>query len=142
MASTSIVPWTTRLLDELWQGFEPGTPRRARAGFDAPLDVHETEEAVVVSIDLPGVAREDVDIVAADDVLTIRGERRSRESGQANGRRWTERAHGHFERAVRLPERAVAAKATATFEQGVLTITVPKEPDPKATAHRIEVRAA
>jgi HSP20 family protein len=142
MASRSTVPWTTRLLDELWQGFEPVAPRRTRAAFEARMDVHEGDDAVVVCIDLPGVPREDVEIVAEDDVLTVRGERHSRESGRASGRRWTERAHGRFERAVRLPERAVAAKATATFEQGVLTITVPKEPDPKATAHRIEVRAA
>lgn len=142
MASTSIVPWTERLLDEFWRGFEPALPAPVRQGFSARLDVHDTDDAVVVTVDLPGLKREDFEIVAQEDILTIRGERRADASGTANGQRWTERSYGRFERSIRLPERAAVEKATADFQAGVLTVTVPKEPDPKAMAHRIEVRAA
>lgn len=142
MASTSIVPWTERLLDEFWHGFEPAVPAQVREGFSARLDVHDTDDAVVVTVDLPGLKREDFEIVAQEDILTIRGERRSDEQGEKNGRRWRERSYGRFERSIRLPERAAVEKATAEFQAGVLTVTVPKEADPRATPHRIEVRAA
>ena len=142
MTATSIIPWTERLLDEFWRGFE--SPRQAplREGFSARLDVHDTDDAVVVSVDLPGLKREDFEIVAQEDILTIRGERRAENEGERSGRRWNERSYGRFERSIRLPERAVVAQASATFENGVLTVTVPKQPDQKATPHRIDVRAA
>jgi len=142
MTATSIVPWTERLLDEFWRGVDPAVSARVREGFSAHLDVHDTDDSVVVSVDLPGLKRDDFEIVAHEDILTIRGERRSDDAGEKNGRRWTERSHGSFERSIRLPERAAIDKASADFENGVLTITVPKEPDPKATPRRIEVRAA
>jgi HSP20 family protein len=142
MTATSIVPWTERLLDEFWRGFEPTTSARVREGFSARLDVEDAEQSVVVKVDLPGLKREDFEIVAQDDILTVRGERRSDETHEKNGRRWTERSYGRFERSIRLPERAAVDQASAAFENGVLTITVPKQSDPKATPHRIEVRAA
>lgn len=142
MTATSIVPWTERLLDEFWRGVDTPALTRAREGFAARLDVHDADEAVTVTVDLPGLKREDFEIVAQDDVLTIRGERRAEESKTTNGRHWTERTYGRFERSIRLPDRAALDKATADFEHGVLTVTVPKEADPKATPRRIEVRAA
>lgn len=142
MTATSIVPWTERLLDEFWRGFDLGAPLRAPETFTARLDVQDTDQAVVVSVDLPGLKRDDFEIVAQDDILTIRGERRKEESKEENGRRWTERSYGRFERSIRLPDRAVVDKASAEFENGVLTIRIPKEADPKATPRRIEVRAA
>ena len=142
MTATSIIPWTERLLDEFWRGVDGPSTAAIREGFHARLDVHDANESVVVTVDLPGLKREDFEIVAHDDILTIRGERRSNTTSEKEGRRWTERAYGRFERSVRLPERAVVSKATAEFENGVLTVTVPKEADAKATPHRIEVRAA
>jgi len=142
MTATSIIPWTERLLDEFWRGLDSPGAARTREGFRAHLDVHDGNDSVVVTVDLPGLKREDFEIVAHDDILTVRGERRSDTTKEKDGRRWTERSHGRFERSVRLPERAVVSKATADFENGVLTVTVPKEADAKATPHRIEVRAA
>jgi len=142
MTATSIIPWTDRFLDEFWRGLDAPNVATVREGFQARLDVHDTDGSVVVTLDLPGLKREDFEIVAHDDILTVRGERRASATKEKDGRRWTERSHGRFERSVRLPERAVVAKATADFENGVLTVTIPKEPDPKATPHRIEVRAA
>lgn len=141
MTATSIIPWTERLLDEFWRGGDSAFPK-LREGFAAHLDVHDTDEAVVVTVDLPGLKREDFEIVTQDDILTIRGERHSDETRKEKGRQWTERAYGRFERSIRLPERAAVERATADFENGVLTVTVPKEADPKATPRRIEVRAA
>ena len=142
MTATSIVPWTDRLFDELWRGFDRGAPARVPEGFSARLDVHDDDQAVVVSVDLPGLKREDFEIVTHEDILTVRGERRTDESHEKNGRKWTERSYGRFERSIRLPDRAVVDKARADFKDGVLTITVPKEADPKATPRRIEVTAA
>jgi HSP20 family protein len=142
MTATSIVPWTERLLDEFWRGFDPAVPAPVREGFSARLDVHDDDDAVVVTVDLPGLKRDDFEIVAQEDILTIRGERRADESGEKNGRRWTERRYGRFERSIRLPERASVEKASADFKDGVLTITVPKEVDAKAKPHRIDVQAA
>jgi HSP20 family protein len=91
-----------------------------------PLDVVETENEFTVKASLPGLKPEDIHTSIVGDTLTIRGETRSDE--EKKGQNWVlrERRAGAFHRSVALHARVNADKATAHFEDGVLTLTLPK----------------
>ena len=90
-----------------------------------PLDVSETEDEYVVKASLPGVRPEDVQITVQGDTLTIRGETKAEEE---KGERWhlRERRFGAFERSVTLSSPVHSDKAEARYDDGVLTLTLPK----------------
>jgi len=160
MQVTHLIPWTRRnpyarrepsfpsvlgevdrLFGDLWQGVEHAPTRRAFA-FAPRLDVRETNEAITVKVDLPGVDQKDVEIVAHEGVLTIRGERQQEESSEEKGHTWSERAYGRFERTLTVPETADLTTANATYANGVLTITIPKTPESIDKPHTIPVQSA
>jgi len=91
-----------------------------------PLDVHETENEFVVKASLPGVKPEDVQITVHGDTVTIRGETKAEE--EKKGQTWhlRERRSGSFQRSVSLPTPIDSDKASARFDHGVLTLTLPK----------------
>ncbi len=96
-----------------------------------PLDIAETENEFVVKAALPGVRPEDVQITAHGDTLTIRGEIRSDEEKKGEQYHLRERRFGQFQRTVTLPTSISADKAQAHFEDGVLTMTLPKSEEAK-----------
>lgn len=119
----------TRELDQLFAPYgEAGT---SPAGFVPPLDLTETENAVQVKVDLPGLTREQIKLSLQDEILTISGERPidAVEAGTEYHRR--ERAQGRFERSVRLALPVDAAKVTASYKDGVLVVTLPKSQEAK-----------
>jgi len=91
-----------------------------------PVDMYQTKDDIVVKAILPGVRPNDVEISVTGDVLTIKGEM-NQESEQKE-RAWHIREHrqGSFERSLTLPLSTVPDKAKAEFENGILTITLPK----------------
>jgi HSP20 family protein len=108
--------------------------QRARPeAFRSPaVDIDETDDAYELSAEIPGVARDDLSIEIQEGVLTLRGEKRARhEPGKTRKAHWTERSYGPFARSFRLPVDAEVDKVKASFEQGVLEITVPKRPESK-----------
>ena len=109
-------------------------------GFAPALDVEETKDAFVIRADVPGVNKDDVKVSLADDLLTIRGERkRVREVGDENTQlRRVERAYGSFERRLAFDSPVRADKVKATYRDGVLEVTVPKADE--ARVHDIEVQ--
>jgi HSP20 family protein len=108
-------------------------------GFALALDVHETEEAYQISADVPGVNSENIDIRLQDDVLTISAENKS-ETEEKNGNALLkERRYGKFSRTLRFPVHVKNDAVEANFENGVLTVTVPKAEEVKP--RRIEVKA-
>ncbi len=96
-----------------------------------PLDVTETADEFVIKASVPGVKPEDVQITVQGDTLTIRGECRGEE--EKTGERWhlRERHFGSFQRSVSLPAPVDSDKAQASYEHGVLTLTLPKTEDAK-----------
>ncbi len=96
-----------------------------------PLDIAETENEFVVKAALPGARPEDVQITAHGNTLTIRGEIRSDEEKQGEQYHLRERRFGQFQRTVTLPTSISADKAQAHFEDGVLTLTLPKSEEAK-----------
>jgi HSP20 family protein len=96
-----------------------------------PLDVSETEDAYVVRTSLPGVSPEDVQITVQGNTLIIRGESKAEE--ERKGEQWhlRERRFGRFQRSVTLPAQVSADRAEAQYENGVLTLTLPKAEEAK-----------
>ena len=113
----------------LQESFVPPTAARTEQGtaaFKLPLDVSECENDFVVTASLPGIKPDDVQTTILGDTLTIRGE--SKAAAEHKGQNWLvrERRAGSFQRSVSLGTPINADKATAQFEDGVLTLTLPK----------------
>ncbi|KAG1330662.1 16.9 kDa class I heat shock protein 2 [Cocos nucifera] len=118
----------------------PGFVSETSAFANTRIDWKETPEAHVFKADLPGVKKEEVKVeVEEGRVLQISGER-SREKEDKNDK-WhrVERSSGKFLRRFRLPENAKADQVKATMENGVLTVTVPKEEVKKTEVKAIEI---
>lgn len=104
--------------------------------------MHETPEGVEVTAELPGVAEDDLTLDLHDDVLTIRGEKKDEkeEKDEKSGAIHRERTYGSFSRSLRLPFAPDPAKATASFDKGVLKISAPRPPEAQAKSSRIEIK--
>jgi HSP20 family protein len=100
-----------------------GAPLRR---YTPAMDLVDTGEAFVLKADLPGLSESDVSIEVDDNVLTISGERKSEHEDRKAGYYRVERSHGSFRRSLTLPDGVDPEAVTATFDKGVLTVTVPK----------------
>jgi len=101
-------------------------------GWSTPaIDMYQTDNDVVVKAALPGFKAEDVQINVTGDVLTIRGEMKHED--EQNDKAWHIREHrwGSFERSISLPTDVVSEKAQADFDNGILTVTLPKAEEVK-----------
>jgi HSP20 family protein len=105
-----------------------------------PLDVHQTADEIVVTAALPGMKAEDVDITISGQTLSIRGEFKSDENVSRDQYLYRERRYGTFHRQLQLPVRVQGDNATATFDDGVLTLHVPKAEEVKP--RQIAIKAA
>jgi HSP20 family protein len=91
-----------------------------------PLDMYETENDVVVKASAPGVKPEDIEVTVTGDLLTIKGEFKTEEKTEKRNFLRQERRYGSFCRQVGLPAGVDSSKAAASFENGILTLTLPK----------------
>lgn len=105
------------------------------------VDMKENEKAYIVTADVPGLERKNVEVDLRDNVLTIRGEKREERAEEEPGRRYAERYYGRFLRSIPFDVEVEPDKVEAELKNGVLTITVPKNPQAKARTKQIEVRA-
>ncbi len=98
------------------------------SGRVPPVDVHETEDALVITAEVPGMNREDIDISVSGDTVTISGRSGEETTEEDKNHHYhrRERYWGEFARTVQLPMGVDAAKSAAAFRNGVLTITMPK----------------
>ena len=104
-----------------------------------PIDMYQTNDEVVVKAVVPGFRPDQVQISITGDVLTIRGELKQEEEKKEKAWHLREHRLGSFERSVGLPVSVTSDKATAEFENGVLTITLPKAEEVKPKS--ISIRA-
>ena len=96
-------------------------------GWSAPaIDMYQTDDEVVVKASLPGIKSDEVQINITGDVLTLKGEVKHEEETGEKAWHLREQRWGSFQRSVALPTNVVADKAKAEFENGILTITLPK----------------
>ncbi|HJQ16395.1 MAG TPA: Hsp20/alpha crystallin family protein [Allosphingosinicella sp.] len=127
-----------RVFDDVFRGF--GLP--AFAGFDRAagwphVELGETDKELRITAELPGLDEKDVEITVEDGALTLRGEKRSEVEDKDRG--YSERSYGRFERRIGLPKDVDRDKATATFSNGVLTVTLPRTEAANENVRRISI---
>lgn len=115
--------WDVRRdLDRLFEGNEPnGSTLWAPA-----MDVIERENEIVCNVEIPGLNRDDLDIRVEGNVVTIAGEKKYEQKSEKEGFRHVERRYGRFERSFTIPSTVEQDKVTARYDNGVLTVTLPK----------------
>jgi HSP20 family protein len=121
----------TRLMGDEEEWFE--------GAISPSLDLSETDTAVEVRMDLPGIKSNDIDIQLNDNFLTISGKRAEEKEEKGKTYHRLERRSGSFSRSVTLPCAVVEDKVTAEFHDGVLTVSLPKSEEAKA--HKITVKS-
>lgn len=137
-----------REMDRLFDGFSRGFGMPSLADglsdsvFLTPrLDVAETDTSYEVSVELPGIERDDLDVTVANGVLTIKGEKKAETEQKEKGRLYAERSYGAFQRSLSLPADADAGKVEAAFKNGVLKLTIDKTAEAKAEIRRIDIKS-
>ena len=131
------------LLDQIASrgfGFGQENGEQTVADWVPAIDILEEKERFVLRADLPGVSTEDIDISMDKGLLTISGERREERSEQAEGLHRVERATGKFYRRFSLPETVNSDGISAKSVNGILEVSIPKQP--QVQARRITVEAA
>ena len=140
-----------RLLDDF--GFGRGSVRSARRGgslmpwqgaadltaWTPEVEVFQRNNEVVVRADLPGLKKDDLTVDVTDDAITIAGERREEHEEERAGTYRSERRYGSFYRVLPLPAGAIGDQAKATFNNGVLEITMPAPPEQVSRGRRLEI---
>jgi len=130
-----------RLFDDVFSRFDATVP-----SFFSPMpawpkvEVAETENGIRVAAELPGMDEKDVEVSVIDNVLTIRGERKAHIDDRE--RHFSERYYGRFERRIPLGEAVEEDKIDATFENGVLIVTLPRSAQTSAQVKRIAINHA
>lgn len=117
-------------------------PTRSRWGTTPSypaMNVWTDEDSAILTAELPGIERENIDISVEDDTVTLRGERWPEKEEEDVTYHRRERRHGSFVRTFRLPFRVEAENVEATFKNGVLNIALPRAPEDKP--RKISVRA-
>jgi HSP20 family protein len=114
-----------RLLEDAWVRPSWGDQGQ-HSGMSMPIDVMEHDDNLIVKASLPGVKPEDITITVQGNQLTIQGEMRG-DTEQKGTTHHQEHRYGRFVRSMTLPERVNSEKAEASFENGLLTLTLPKE---------------
>ena len=129
-----------RLFDDIFRGVPLAGERGGSASDFVPahMDVSETENEIRICAELPGVNQDDVDVTLEDDVLTIRGEKKLERRDEKESYHFMERSYGTFQRSLRLPFRVEPDQVQAEFNNGVLTVRLPKS-KAQDRARRIQV---
>lgn len=117
-------PWLPDDFDKIIEGFG----RFDAAGFTPVIDVYQTNEDVIVEAPLPAVNPEDVEVTIEHDVLTIQGKSEQKSEVDEKNYYRKEIRRGSFYRSVSLPAAVDGDKAEATYEKGILNISIPKTP--------------
>jgi len=116
-----------------------GNAQTALNEWSPVADIHETEEALTFAVELPGIAPDQVQVTAEENVLTIRGTRSPRHEGKIDARfLLIERHDGTFVRRFQLPPNIDASMITAEYENGLLELRIPKAALPKATVIQVK----
>jgi HSP20 family protein len=147
--SPEMTSWPTfsrlsNLRDELDTLFElpfwsnVGRQTQLSSGWTPALDLYQNNDNVIAVIELPGMRKEDIEISLHDGMLTIAGERRTETQDGEKAER-SERYVGKFRRSITLPTRVDANKVSATYKDGILTVTLPKAEEAKPKQIQVSV---
>ena len=127
-----------RLFDDVFRGFENSHFAGARGAWPS-VDVEETDKEYRVTAELPGLEERNVEVLLQDGFLTVRGEKKVEK--EAGNRTFSERYYGRFEREVALDRDINESAVSATFRNGVLTVTAPKSAQAVERTKRIPINS-
>ena len=145
-----LVPWRPlgelssfrKEMDRLWDRFFRDKPfgRMFTEEWLPSVDIAETKDKLLIKVELPGLEAKDVDVSISGDFLTIKGEKQKEEEEKGEHYYCCERYSGSFQRSFRLPVDIQDDKVEATFDKGVLKITLPKSEEAKKKKIEIKVK--
>jgi HSP20 family protein len=124
-------------VNRLFDNFFGGAGSTGARRWVPAMDLVETEGALVLKADLPGLDRDDVTIEIKDGVLNVSGERKAEHTENADGYYRVERSFGSFSRSLTLPKGVDAERVSASFDKGVLEVSIPKPEE--RVPHRVEI---
>ena len=124
-----------RMFDEVWRRSQQ---RSGAAPWVPAVDLMENEAEFKLVVELPGIPRDDVKISLTDNVLTLRGEKKTQVEEKNESWHHVERSYGSFERSFNLASPVDAGKVKAKFENGLLIVTLPKSEESRPREIRIE----
>jgi HSP20 family protein len=131
----------SRAVDDVFRG--AASPRMPfGSGFAPSLDVKETEGGLELTAELPGVTEGDIDLALDGEVLTLRGEKKEEKKTEERGLHLQERSFGSFQRSLRLPFAPEPGSVSASFDKGVLHVTLPRPAKAQPTENRIPIKGA
>lgn len=129
------------LLQKMWYDFPfHNLEEGATLSWSPRLDVSETDKALEIVADLPGMDKKDINVSLDGDVLTIKGEKKEVKEKKDKHFHTIERRSGSFYRALRLPVAVENDKIEANFKDGVLTLTLPKSKEAAKKVAQIEIK--
>lgn len=121
--------------------FFGGSEERFDSGSWMPaVDLYHDKESVTLRAELPGMKKEDIHVSLHEDVLTLSGERRQEKQHDEKGALRSERFFGKFERSFTLPVRVDASRVAASYEDGILMVTLPKAEEAKPRQIEVSVK--
>jgi len=131
-----------REMDKLWDRSLGETPfaRTFSESWLPSVDISETKDNFVVKAELPGLEAKDVNVSISGDILTIKGEKKAEEEEKDEHYHCVERYSGSFQRVFQLPSGVKADKIKATFDKGVLKVTLPKVEEAKKKKIEVKVK--
>jgi HSP20 family protein len=139
----SIQSELNRLFDRTLSGNQSEDGRElatsSQSSWVPAVDVYEVDDRIELTLDLPGIDPDDVEVTLEDSTLTVSGAREFRSDVSEESFRRVERRYGSFARSLALPATADSERIQASFDRGVLTIQVPKREEAKPK--RIEIKA-
>jgi HSP20 family protein len=130
-----------KAMDRLFEDSFVGPRRREwlpAAEATLAVDMYQTDDAAVIKTSAPGVKPDDMDITISGNTMTITGETKEEEEVKEENYIRRERRFGSFSQSVLLPEGLEPDKAQASFEEGVLTLTIPKAPETKPKVIKVK----
>ena len=129
-------------MDNLWSRFFRETPsmRAFTEEWLPSVDISETRKNFIVKADLPGLDAKDVKVSLSGDLLTINGEKEKEEEEKDEHHHFIERYSGSFQRSFQLPASVKGEKVEATFDKGVLKVTIPKAKEAEKKEIEIKVK--
>lgn len=130
-----------RLFDDFLPQLTATMDGSARFGALASVDLSETDDALELSADLPGMEENEIEIMLRDGTLVIRGERKDESEEKRKNYYRSERAYGAFSRTITLPCDVDEEGVAANFKKGVLTVHLPKSQQAKQQGRKIDIKA-
>jgi len=145
----ALVPWKPfdeltsfrREMDRLWDRFFSERPAldMLEKGWEPTLDITETKSDLIVKAELPGIDPKEIDISLTGDTLTIKGEKQQEKEEKEENYYRIERSYGIFSRTIKLPMSVQNDRIKASYQHGVLKITLPKSEEAKQKQIKIKV---